>query len=250
MNEAAALTGFDGARRWAPGLSPRIVDAMRGRRSAHAVVGFVALVLTLVGTVAGRARAEPTTTGFALNRYRPAEATSDWFVNESLDLRGSFRPALSLIADISYRPLVLYDANGDELLPLIDGQFYYHLGASLTFAQRLRLSVSVPLLVYTQGGEGRLAELGERRDVAISSSDGSGLGDVRVSADLRLLGRYEGPFTVAIGRRSRGRGSRALSVIASARPSRAPWPRATAGPRCVRATSRGRARTDRAHRRT
>jgi OmpA-OmpF porin, OOP family len=174
---------------------------MRGRRSARAVVGFVALVLTLVGALAGSARAEPTTTGFALNRYRPAEATSDWFANESLDLRGTVRPAVSLIADISYRPLVLYDADGDELLPLIDGQFFYHLGASLTFAQRLRLSVSVPLLVYTQGGEGRLAELGERRDVPISSSDGSGLGDVRVSADLRLLGRYEGPFTLAIGAR-------------------------------------------------
>ena len=45
-----------------------------------------------------------------------------------------------------------------ELLPLIDGQFFYHLGGSITLSQRLRLSVSVPLLIYSQGGEGRLAE--------------------------------------------------------------------------------------------
>jgi OOP family OmpA-OmpF porin len=149
----------------------------------------------------GRALAAPTSTGFALNRYRPAEAGSDWFESESLDLRGGPRPALSLVADISYRPLMLYGADGEELVPLVDGQFFYHLQGSLTLAQRLRLSLSVPLLVYTQGGQGLLAELGERRNVPVSSSDGSGIGDVRLAADLRLLGRYEGPFSLALGAR-------------------------------------------------
>jgi OOP family OmpA-OmpF porin len=173
---------------------------MTGRRSARAV-GLVALLLTLAGLLEGSARAVPTATGFAVDRYRPAEAGSDWFVNESLDLRGVVRPALALIADISYRPLVLYAADGSELLPLIDGQFFYHLEGSLNLAHRLRLSVSVPLLVYTQGGEGRLARLGDQRDVPISSSDGSGLGDARISADLRVFGRYGGPFTLALGAR-------------------------------------------------
>jgi OmpA-OmpF porin, OOP family len=173
---------------------------MRGRRSAW-VVGLVALVLTLGGLLEGSARAVPTTTGFAADRYRAAEAGSDWFANESLDLRGDVRPALALLADISYRPLLLYDDDGNELVPVIDGQFFYHVEAALVLAQRLRLSASVPLLVYTQGGEARLAELGNQRDVRISSSDGSGIGDVRVSADLRVLGRYAGPFTLALGAR-------------------------------------------------
>jgi OOP family OmpA-OmpF porin len=173
---------------------------MRGRRSAR-VVGLVALVLTLARFIEGRAWAAPTVTGFAVDRYRPAEAGSDWFANESLDLRGNGRPALALIADISYRPLVLLDAAGDELLPLIDGQFFYHFEASLNLARRLRLSVSLPLLVYTQGGEGRLAQLGNDRDVPISSADGSGVGDARVAADLRVFGSYGGPFTLALGAR-------------------------------------------------
>jgi OOP family OmpA-OmpF porin len=173
---------------------------MRGRRSAR-VIGLVALVLALARLLEGRACAAPTTTGFAIDRYRPAEAGSDWFANESLDLRGNGRPALALIADISYRPLVLLDAAGDELLPLIDGQFFYHFEASLILAQRLRLSASFPLLVYTQGGVGRLAQLGNDRDVPISSGDGSGVGDVRVAADLRVFGRYGGPFTLALGAR-------------------------------------------------
>jgi len=155
----------------------------------------------LLLSLEGRALAAPTSTGFALDRYRPAEAGSDWFANESLDLRGGVRPALSLVADIGYRPLVLYGADGEELVPLVDGQFFYHLQASLTLGHRLRLGLSVPLLVYTQGGQGLLAELGERRNVPVSSSDGSGIGDVRFAADLRLLGHYEGPFTLALGAR-------------------------------------------------
>jgi outer membrane protein OmpA-like peptidoglycan-associated protein len=149
----------------------------------------------------GRAHAAPTSTGFAVDRYRPAEAGSDWFANESLDLRGGTRPALSLVADIGYRPLVLYAADGDELVPLIDGQFFYHLNGSLTLYNRLRLSINLPLLVYSQGGQGLLAELGPRRNVPVSSSDGSGIGDARVAVDLRLFGRYGGPFTLALGGR-------------------------------------------------
>jgi OmpA-OmpF porin, OOP family len=180
----------------------RIVRAMRGPCSARVgLVALLLLLLTFAGLLQGSACAEPTTTGFAVDRYRAAEAGSDWFANESLDLRGAVRPALALIADISYRPLVLFAADGSELVPLIDGQFFYHVQASLSLAERLRLSISLPLLVYTQGGEGRLAQLGNARDVPISSSDGSGIGDVRVSADLRVFGRYGGPFTLALGAR-------------------------------------------------
>jgi outer membrane protein OmpA-like peptidoglycan-associated protein len=164
------------------------------------VLALAALVVALA-LLSLKAEAAPTTTGFALDRYRPAEAGSDWFANESLDLRGSLRPALSLVADISYRPLVLYDANGDELVPLIDGQFFYHFGASWVLGSRLRIAASLPLLVYSQGGDGLLAELGAERDVPVSSSDGSGIGDVRLAMDLRLLGQYGGPFTLALGAR-------------------------------------------------
>lgn len=158
-------------------------------------------MFTLAMSIERSAGAVPTTTGFAIDRYRPPEAGSDWFANESLDLRGAVRPALALIADISYRPLVLYDADGRELVPLIDGQFFYHLEASLVLSQRLRLSASLPLLVYTQGGEGRLAQVGNESNVPVSSSDGSGLGDARISADLRIIGSYGEPFTLALGAR-------------------------------------------------
>jgi OmpA-OmpF porin, OOP family len=165
-------------------------------------VGLAALGAMIFALLASPARGAPTTTGFALDRLRPAEAGSDWFANESLDLRGGARPALSLLADVSYRPLVLLGADGEELVALIDGQFFYHVNASLVLGQRVRLSASLPLLVYSQGGQGVLAELGGRTDVPVSSADGAGLGDARFAVDLRLAGVYGGPITMAIGARA------------------------------------------------
>jgi outer membrane protein OmpA-like peptidoglycan-associated protein len=173
---------------------------MRAARSPG-LLGLFALVVACLLLLERGARAEPTVTGFALDRYRPPEAGSDWFANESLDLRGSARPALSLVADIGYRPLVLFGPDGEELLALIDAQFFYHVNASVTLWHRLRLSASVPLLLYSQGGEGTLDQLGDRENVPIYSSDGSGIGDVRFGLDLRLAGTYGGPFSLAIGGR-------------------------------------------------
>jgi OOP family OmpA-OmpF porin len=179
---------------------------MRGESSAGvlrlAAFALLCFALAGLGLFASPARAAPTTTGFALNRYRPAEAGSDWFALESLDLRGEARAALSLVADIAYRPLVLYARDGTELVPLVDGQFFYHAEAALNLWSRLRLSLSVPLLVYSQGGRGQLDELGGVANVPVASSDGSGLGDMRAALDLRLLGSYGGPFSLALGARA------------------------------------------------
>jgi OOP family OmpA-OmpF porin len=148
-----------------------------------------------------RAEAAPTTTGFALNRYQPAEAGSDWFQSESLDLRGKARPGVSLVGDFGYRPLVLRDDAGEELSPILRYQLYYHLNASVVLAERLRLSASMPFLLYSLGGHGTLAEVQGVPDVEISSPDGSGFGDLRLGLDLRLAGEYGGPFTLALGAR-------------------------------------------------
>lgn len=171
------------------------------RLAAFACMGLAAFILIGLGPWVKPARAEPTTTGFALDRYRPAEAGSDWFALESLDLRGEARLALALVGDVAYRPLVLDTPAGVELVPLVDGQFYYHAEAALNLWSRVRLALSIPLLVYSQGGRGQLEELGGVADVPVASADGSGLGDMRAALDLRLFGRYGGPFSLALGAR-------------------------------------------------
>jgi len=144
-----------------------------------------------ISTVASRSHAQDE--GFALNRFDPAEAGSDWFAGESLDLRGHVRPAIGLTVDYAHKPLVLYTANGDEFAPLVESQLSAHLGASLVLWERLRLGLSVPL-VLTQSGEP-----GTVPGAAIEYSGDTALGDIRLGADVRLLGEYGEAFTLALG---------------------------------------------------
>jgi outer membrane protein OmpA-like peptidoglycan-associated protein len=114
-------------------------------------------------------------------------------------LRGGARAALGLIGDFSYRPLRVQDADTGAWIPVVQYQFFYHLSANLVLGDRLRLGVSLPFLLQMQGGHGTLTEVAGVPDVALSSKDGTGIGDLRLSADLRLLGRYGDPFTLALG---------------------------------------------------
>jgi len=131
--------------------------------------------------------------GFALDRYEPSERGSDWFANESLDLRGNQRFAFGVVGDYAYKPLVFYDAGGDEQAAIVEHQLFVHLGGAVVLFDRLRLGANLPLLAYTKG---------ESLDVAnssFSSSDKTTVGDPRLSLDVRLLGEYGGAATLAFG---------------------------------------------------
>jgi outer membrane protein OmpA-like peptidoglycan-associated protein len=130
--------------------------------------------------------------GFALNRFDPSERGSDWFVLDSLDLRGHVRPAVGLVGDWAYKPLVVYDANGNEKSDIVEHQIFMHLGGSLVLWDRLRAGVNVPIAVY-QTGDAPTSK-------GTSFGDpGSNFGDVRFAADVRLLGKYGDVFNSAIG---------------------------------------------------
>src|SRR5215510_9781706 len=80
--------------------SRRMKGPRRGGVLVRVLLGaLLSLAALSLAGLERTAQAEPTSTGFALDRYRPAEAGSDWFANESLDLRGRTRPAISLVAD-------------------------------------------------------------------------------------------------------------------------------------------------------
>src|SRR5580700_420537 len=124
----------------------------------------------------------------ALNRFEPSETGSDWFANESLDLRGSFRPAFGVVGDFAYKPYVLDNPDGSENTALISSQFYLHIGASLVLLDRLRLGVSLPVAVEQ---DGQSKTVGSQLYLAPSSG---GVGDLRFAADVRLLGEYGDVF--------------------------------------------------------
>jgi outer membrane protein OmpA-like peptidoglycan-associated protein len=145
----------------------------------------------------GRSEAWAGPVGFDVNRLEPSETGSDWFANESLDLRGSGRLALGVVGDYGYKPLVIYNADGSERAAIVNRQLFDHIGAGLILVNRLRLDVSLPVAVYQDGNTGTFA------GTSYASTNATTIGDLRVGADLRLLGEYGSAFTLALGVQAR-----------------------------------------------
>ena len=167
---------------------------MRNEMSPRMKQLFLRLILlVVVGWSHGATPAAAQNGGFAIDRFEPSERGSEWFALDSLDLRGHARPALGLVADYGYKPLVIYDGNGKELRPLVTHQLFLHLGGSLVLWDRLRLAANLPLSPVVRGDGGLVGT----QQYAVHQ--GAALGDLRLSADLRLFGKYRGPITGAIG---------------------------------------------------
>ena len=148
------------------------------------------------GAWSGHAHAQAAP-GFALNRFEPSETGSEWFANDTLDLRGNWRPALGVVADYGYKPYVLNNPDGSENTSVVTDQLFLHVGGSLVLFDRLRLGVSLPIAVTQDGSTTGGLVNGQR----ILANTGAGVGDLRVGADLRLIGAYGDPFTLALGGR-------------------------------------------------
>jgi OOP family OmpA-OmpF porin len=131
--------------------------------------------------------------GFAIGRFDVAERGSDWFVGESLDLRGDPRGALGVTGDYAYKPLVFYTPTGEESALVVSHQLFLHLGGSLVLWDRLRVAANVPISANTDGNRVRVGS------EILEPETGPSLGDVRLGADLRLVGSYGGPAQLALG---------------------------------------------------
>ena len=149
-------------------------------------------LLLAVSTLTTQALAQ-STDGFALNRFDPSERGSDWFSTESLDLRGHNRSAFGLVGDWSYKPLVLYDADDNEIAAIVEHQLFAHLGFSHILWNRLRLGASLPVALLVSG------EDGNQENASFSTEDATTVGDLRLGGDVRLIGEYGGAFTSAFG---------------------------------------------------
>ena len=55
-------------------------------------VGAASLAVAITLSSSGPARAQTTVAGFALDPFNPSERGSEWFSEDTLDLRGSARP--------------------------------------------------------------------------------------------------------------------------------------------------------------
>jgi len=160
-------------------------------------------VAALAGSAASSAEAQtasapaPTAHGFALNRFEPSEHGSEWFVHDTLDFRGEMREAIGLVLDYGYKPYVLVNPDGSENTSVVTDQLFLHLGGSIVFLSRVRLGVDIPVALTQDGSETGGLVNGQR----VAGATGGGIGDLRLGADLRLVGTYDDPLTVAVGGR-------------------------------------------------
>ncbi len=144
--------------------------------------------------LATSAHAQTAARGFGVDRFEPSERGSEWFVLDSLDLRGHMRPAVGAVGSWAYKPFVLYDGEGEVRSTVVEHQAVVHLGASLVVWDFVRLGANLPVQVYATGEAGTLRGV----TYPAPSSDQS-VGDLRLSADARVFGRYGGPLEAALG---------------------------------------------------
>ncbi len=94
-----------------------------------------------------------TVTGFAVNRFEPAGADSAWMTADSLRFEGHLKPVFALVDDFAWKPLIVYDAQGHEIAPLVRDQMFAHLDAALLLWNRARVDLSLPVALVN-GGRG------------------------------------------------------------------------------------------------
>jgi outer membrane protein OmpA-like peptidoglycan-associated protein len=135
------------------------------------------------------ARAE----GIALNRFDPSERGGRWFAADSLSVASDRPWAIGAVLDVAHEPLVALDENGRKVAVPVKDQFFTHLGASVTLAERVRVALNLPLLIASR------TSAFESGSTALTPSDGAALGDLRLAGDVRLLGGYDQPFSLASG---------------------------------------------------
>jgi len=157
---------------------------------SQALASAAALSVLLVSQGVRAQTLEP----FALDRFEPAPAGDRFFGVPGADPGGETTLRAMLLADYAYRPLVLYKNDGaDSVGNVVQDQLFLHGGVSLGLFERLNLSLNVPVALVNSGDSPAAG------GVATPSPSGAALGDLRVSARVRLVGRSQTGGEVDLG---------------------------------------------------
>jgi|HubBroStandDraft_6_1064221.scaffolds.fasta_scaffold78239_2 hypothetical protein len=159
------------------------------------IVAPIQLAIVVLGIGGGRVAAQtttPTAPSVALDRFSPGEAGSEWFALDVLHLRGRGRWDASVVAEDAYHPLVLRSTTGGSDQAVVSDQLVTHLQGSVVLADRLRLALSLPLVLVESGEPVVVGGMAYPQPEA-------GVGDPRLGADIRLFGNEAGPVVGAAG---------------------------------------------------
>ncbi len=158
-------------------------------------LALAAVAAAGVALGAAPARAQTVEPGFAVNKFEPSERNNEWFANDTLDFRGKFRPAFGLVVDGQYRPIVAYRSNGDVVASPLRNVGTLHIGAAVNLVDRIRIGLNLPIVLFQDGHQVNFGT----RVVSLPAND-QAVGDLRLSADVRLFGEHlTSPITLAVG---------------------------------------------------
>ncbi|RYZ02712.1 MAG: porin [Myxococcales bacterium] len=130
---------------------------------------------------------------FALDQFHPAPAGDRFFGTQGGDPGGHLSPRLLLLGEYAYRPLVLYENDGEDRVGnVVSDQLFLHLGASIALWERLSLSVNLPLALVNEGSSPASGAQ------AFASPSGAALGDLRLGARVRFLGEPDSAFQLGL----------------------------------------------------
>src|SRR6202035_4938043 len=93
----------------------------------------------------------PQASSVALDRFSPGEAGSQWFALDVLDLRGRGRWDASVVVEDAIHPLVLRSTAGGTDQAVVSDQLVTYLQGAVFLADRLRLALSLPLILVESG---------------------------------------------------------------------------------------------------
>ncbi len=162
-------------------------------KSSIALLLQLAVVALAIG--GGNALAQtalPRAASVALDRFSPGEAGSGWFALDVLDLRGRGRWDASVVVDEAYHPLVLRSSDGSPDQAVVSNQLVTHLQGAVFLADRVRLALSLPLVLFESGEPVVVGGVAYPQPEA-------GVGDPRLGADVRVFGDEAGPLVGAAG---------------------------------------------------
>jgi OmpA-OmpF porin, OOP family len=155
--------------------------------------GLVCVGVVVLSAVASQTATAQTVSGFAVNRFEPAGADSSWMTADSLRFEGHVLPVFALVADWAWKPLVVYDAQGHEVAPLVKDQMFAHLDAALMLWNRVRVDLNLPVALVNSGQTTPIAS------ATYQPPDGAGVGDVRLGVDGIVYQRPDRLVVAAVG---------------------------------------------------
>ena len=153
---------------------------------------FLFLATLLAGSaVAGAAHAQTPAGNIALGRFEPAPAGDTFFGLPSPAAQGHLIPRGFLLFDYADRPLRVFP--NDRETALVAGQAFLRGDVSLTFFNRILVSVQMPVAVVQRG------DAPDTPGVVLSPPSSAALGDLRIAARIRVLGENRGAFQLGLG---------------------------------------------------